>query len=374
MLPSTCKINLEEIKDPFFIYKPQNLKKNVEYFLKKFPGDVLYAVKTNPSEFILKKIHQLGVKSFDVASINEVKLIKTLLKNAKIFFMNPVKPRTAIKEAYYNYGVRNFSLDTYEELDKILKETNFAKDLNLHLRISISNDYAKINLTKKFGVDGYKANELLKRINKYAKKIGISFHTGSQCMNPNAYKFAVKKMASLIEKSKLKVDFFNIGGGFPSKYANMKPQSLDKYFYVITKEFLKYFKNNQEIILLSEPGRALVSNSMSLILKVNLKKKKYLYINDGIHGYLHNAGAHGFIYPAKIFRKKNNSKLSEFSFYGPTCDANDFIKGPFLLPNSIEEGDYIELEEMGAYSVTMKNNFNGFYSDPKVFVEKKNAF
>ena len=95
-------------------------------------------------------------------------------------------------------------------------------------------------------------------------------------MNPNAYKLAIKKTALLIQKSKLKIDFFNIGGGFPSEYPNMKPQPLTKYFNVIKTEFSKYFKNNSKIILLSEPGRALVSNSMSLILKVNLKKKKYL--------------------------------------------------------------------------------------------------
>ena len=374
MLPSTCEINLEEIKDPFFIFKPEKLKKNVKYFLKNFPGEVLYAVKTNPSEFILKKIYDLGIKSFDVASINEVRLIKTLFKNAQIFFMNPVKSRLAIKEAYFNYGVRNFSLDTFEELEKIVKVTNFANDLNLHLRISISSDFAKINLSKKFGVDGNKAKELLKKIKNYAEKIGVSFHPGSQCMNPNAYKFAIKKMASLIKESKLKIDFLNIGGGFPSKYPNMQPQPLNKYFNVIKNEFSKHFKKNSKIILLSEPGRALVSNSMSLILRVNLKKKNNLYVNDGIHGYLHSAGVHGFTYPAKIFGKENKSKLVQFSFYGPTCDSNDFMKGPFLLPNSTNEGDYIELEDMGAYSITMKNNFNGFYSDAKVFIEKENDY
>ena len=191
MLPSTREINLNSINDPFFIFKPLNLKKSVEYFLKGFSGEVLYAVKTNPSEFILKKIYELDIKSFDVASINEVKLIRTLFKDAKIFFMNPVKPRIAIKQAYFDYGVRNFSLDTFDELEKILEETNFANDLNLHLRINISNNFAKIDLSEKFGVDGNKAKELLKKIKKRAKKIGVSFHPGSQCMNPNAYKSAI---------------------------------------------------------------------------------------------------------------------------------------------------------------------------------------
>ena len=241
--------------------------------MKGFSGEVLYAVKTNPSEFILKKIYELDIKSFDVASINEVKLIRTLFKDAKIFFMNPVKPRIAIKQAYFDYGVRNFSLDTFDELEKILEETNFANDLNLHLRINISNNFAKIDLSEKFGVDGNKAKELLKKIKKRAKKIGVFFHPGSQCMNPNAYKSAIKKIALIIVKSKLRVDFFNTGGGFPSKYPNMIPQPLNKYFSVIKTEFLKYFGTSSQTTMLSEPGRALVSNSMSLIVRVDLRKK-----------------------------------------------------------------------------------------------------
>ena len=373
MLPPIQEINLEMIRDPFFIYKPMNLKKNVEFFLKSFSGEVLYAVKTNPSKFILKHIHELGLKSFDVASINEVKLIRTLFKDAKIFFMNPVKPRIAIKEAYFNYGVRNFSLDSFDEFDKILKETNFANDLNLHLRINISNEFAKIDLSKKFGVGGNKAKQLLKKIKGSAKKIGVCFHPGSQCMDPHAYKFAIKKIAKLISESKCQVDFLNVGGGFLSKYPNMNPQPLDKYFSVIRTEFLRSFGASSQTMMLSEPGRALVSNSMSLILRVDLRKKNNLYINDGVHGYLHNAGLHGFTFSAKVFRKEKKSKLIPFSFYGPNCDSNDFMKGPFLLPDSINEGDLIELECMGAYSVTMKNNFNGFYSDIKVFEDKENA-
>ena len=149
----------------------------------------------------------------------------------------------------------------------------------------------------------------------------------------------------------------------------MFPQPLTDYFNVINTEFLKIFNKNSKTILLSEPGRAIVSNSMSLIVRVDLRKKNYLYINDGTYGYMHDAGVNGFVFPVKQFRKKIKTKLTAFSFYGPTCDANDFMKGPFFLPDTINEGDYIELEEMGAYSITMKNNFNGFYSQPKIFVD-----
>ena len=369
--PSAYDINLKESSIPFFIFKPEKIKENVENFVNNFSGETLYAVKTNPSKFVLKTIYKFGIKSFDVASINEIKLVKKLFNNAMIYFMNPVKPRYAIKEAYFNYGIKHFSLDSFDELKKITESTNFPNDLNLHLRISIPNDFSKIKLSKKFGVDGNEAKMLLKKIKNFSKKIGICFHPGSQCMNTNAYKFAINKTANLIKESGIKVDYLNVGGGFPSNYPGMKPKPLSKYFDVINTEFSKNFNKNSKTDLLSEPGRAIVSNCMSLIVRVNLKKKNKLYINDGVHGYLHNAGVIGFKYPVRLFRKKNKSKLLPFSLYGPTCDSNDYMRGPFLLPESINEGDYIEFGEMGAYSITMKNNFNGFYSEPKVYIERE---
>ena len=113
---------------------------------------------------------------------------------------------------------------------------------------------------------------------------------------------------------------------------------------------------------------------MSLVTKVILKNQKKLFINDGTHGHLSEIKKLGSIQPVRIFGKKKKEKVMPFSFYGPTCDSNDFMKGPFLLPDSINEGDFIELESMGAYSVTMKNNFNGFYSDINVFVDKENDY
>ena len=370
MLSSVNKINLKKLKDPFLIYKPKILKQSVNYFKKNFSGEALYAVKANPSKFVLKKIYELGIRSFDVASINEIKLVKNLFDNSKIFFMNPVKPRHVINEAYHKYGVRDFSLDNETELHKILESTGSAKDLNLHLRISVPNNSSKINLSKKFGTDGFKSKVLLNKIKNISRKVGVSFHLGSQCINPNAYKIAINKTSSLIRASNLDVDFFNVGGGFPAEYSGLKLQPLTKYFKVINTEFEKNFKNSKTK-LLSEPGRVLVSKSMSLIVRVDLRKKNILYINDGTHSFLHDAGVHDFIYPVKIFNKEEKSKLKPFSFYGPTCDSNDFMRGPFLLPESINEGDYLQIEEMGAYSLSMKNNFNGFFSTPKIFIDEE---
>ena len=183
---------------------------------------------SEPVQFLfLKKLYQLGIKS-DVASVNEIILVKTLFKDANIYFMNAIKPRYAISEAYFKYDVRHFLLDTNDELEKILESTNYANDLNLHLRVPVSNDFSVIKLTEKFGVDENNSR-INKKNKKFFKKVGICFHVGSQCMSPTTYKFAINKVASLIKKSNVEIDYLNIGGGFPSKYIGMDPEPLSKY-------------------------------------------------------------------------------------------------------------------------------------------------
>ncbi|MBS91500.1 MAG: hypothetical protein CMM95_00395 [Rickettsiales bacterium] len=188
-------------------------------------------------------------------------------------------------------------------------------------------------------------------------------------MNPEAYKIGFEITAELLKNSKIKVDYLNIGGGFPSTYPGLKPLPLVSYLNLVNSQFKNILPLNRRVKLLSEPGRCLVSDSMSLIVRVDLRKDNILFINEGIYGSLNNAGNLSLRYPVRLLNSKNNqSRLIPFSFYGPTCDSNDFMKGPFLLPDSIKEGDFIEINEMGAYSTTMRTSFNGFDQDIKVFV------
>jgi len=115
--------------------------------------------------------------------------------------------------------------------------------------------------------------------------------------------------------------------------------------------------------LLAEPGRALVAESESLIVKVNGRKGHHLYINDGIFGNLFEGSQiySRFCYPARLLREQyDSSNLEPFSLYGPTCDSADFLPGPFMLPEDIREGDYIELGITGAYRHVLACQFNGF--------------
>jgi len=363
-------INQLKPEQPIYCIRKKSIQSACTYFRNKFPGKVLYAVKTNPHPEVLKAIVQSGIENFDVASIQEIKDIRKIKPNAKCSYMHTVKSRESIKEAYFKYNVKTFSLDTKDELIKIIETTNQAKDLELFVRVAVSNEHAEIDLSKKFGALPSEATGLLRLTKQYAKKIGLSFHVGSQCMHPISYTKGIADIGNIIKKTKIIPDYINIGGGFPAIYPDLVPQSLDSYFEEIKKSLLN-LKLEKLPEILCEPGRALVAESGSTIVRVNLRKKQKLYINDGTYGTLFDAGTPNMIYPSRLIKngKIISKKLTAFDFYGPTCDSMDYMKGPFLLPNNIKENDYIELGQLGAYGLTFRTQFNGFYSDEIYEVE-----
>jgi len=362
-----ASLDYEKIQDPQFVFRPAVLNRAAAFFAKHFRGDVLYAVKTNPERHILSALRTQGISSFEVASLWEIELIRSLEPNAKIYFMNPVKSRNAIREAYFSHGVRHFSLDTEEELQKIQQETQHATDLGLHLRLSIPNTYSKHKLSGKFGIAPQDAPNFLRTLRRHAHELGICFHVGSQCMHPIAYQVAIRMAGEIINQAGVYLEYFNVGGGFPSVYPGMTPPPLKDYFDVIHEEF-NQLNQCRSMKLIAEPGRALVAESTSVIVRVELKKYRSLYINDGTYGSLFDAGAPRFKYPVRLlrFRETHSSGLVPYSFYGPTCDSLDYMKGPFYLPKDVQEGDYIEIGQMGAYGRTMSTLFNGFRHAPEV--------
>ncbi|MDB4227060.1 type III PLP-dependent enzyme [Candidatus Pelagibacter sp.] len=363
-------INQLKPEKPIYCIRKKSIQLASTYFRNKFPGKVLYAVKTNPHPEVLKTIVESGIENFDIASIQEIKDIRAINPNAKCSYMHTVKSRESIKEAYFNYNVKTFSLDTKDELIKIIETTNEAKDLELFVRVAVSNEHAEIDLSTKFGASISEATALLRLTKQYAKKIGLSFHVGSQCMHPISYTKGIADIGNIIKKTKINPDYINIGGGFPAIYPDLVPQSLDNYFEEI-KKGLSNLKLEKLPEILCEPGRALVAESGSTIVRVNLRKKQKLYINDGTYGTLFDAGTPNIVYPSRLIKsgKAISKKLTAFDFYGPTCDSMDYMKGPFLLPNNIKENDYIELGQLGAYGLTFRTQFNGFYSNEIYEVE-----
>jgi ornithine decarboxylase len=363
-------VNQLKPEKPIYCIRKKSIQSASNYFRNKFPGKVLYAVKTNSHPEVLKTIVESGIENFDVASIQEIKDIRAIAPNAKCSYMHTVKSRESIKDAYFNYNIKTFSLDTKDELIKIIEATNQAKDLELFVRVAVSNEHAEIDLSKKFGALTSEAIGLLRLTKQYAKKVGLSFHVGSQCMHPISYSKGIEEVGNIIKKTKIIPDYINIGGGFPAIYPDLVPQSLENYFEEI-KKGLTNLKLEKLPELLCEPGRAIVAESGSTIVRVNLRKKQKLYINDGTYGTLFDAGTPNMVYPSRIIKSSKiiSKKLTAFDFYGPTCDSMDYMKGPFLLPNNIKENDYIELGQLGAYGLTFRTQFNGFYSNEIYEVE-----
>jgi ornithine decarboxylase len=365
-------INQLKPEKPVYCIRKKSVLTASNFFQKNFPGEILYAVKTNPHPVVIKTLIESGINQFDVASVEEIKQVRKFSSSAKCSFMHTIKSPESIKRSYFEFGIKTFSLDTKEELIKIINNTDNAKDLELFVRIAVSNEHAEIDLSKKFGALNSEALGLLRLAKQYAKKVGLSFHVGSQCMHPISYAKGITEIGNIIKKTKIIPDYINVGGGFPSIYPDLVPDNLIAYFNEIKKS-LENLKIENMPKIICEPGRALVAESGSTIVRVNLRKKQNLYINDGTYGTLFDAGTPNIVYPSKMIKENSSKiiskKMTAFSFFGPTCDSMDYMKGPFVLPNNIRENDYIELGQLGAYGLTFRTHFNGFYSDEVYEVE-----
>jgi len=346
--------------EPITLLRPHSAHRAARFFVEKFPGRSLYAVKANPSPELLRILWDAGVTHYDVASIGEVRLVHDILPEAVICFMHPVKAEEVIADAYFNHGVRTFSLDSIEELEKIVRATGGATDLNLLVRIRVDNGHARLSLGAKFGAEPSEMKSLLMAARQAADALGICFHVGSQAMSSAAYAEALGRVREAIVEAAVTVDIVDVGGGFPSVYPGMEPPALETYFAVIHAGF-EALPISYSAELWCEPGRALCAEYASVLVRVEKRRGDELYINDGAYGALFDAAHLGWRYPVRLLREKESRvRPMKFSFYGPTCDDLDRMAGPFELPGDVKVGDYIEIGMLGAYGTAMRTEFNGF--------------
>jgi ornithine decarboxylase len=280
--------------------------------------------------------------------------------------MHPVKSRAAIREAWIANGVRDFVFDAPAELAKILAEiaspqaAALAARPGLFVRLSLPKTGAAIDLSGKFGADFETAIALLRAARPHAHRLGVAFHVGSQCLEPRAWRDAMRLAGDIITAAGVRVDVIDVGGGFPVAYPEIDPPPLGAFMAEIDAAFDAL--DMPEVKLWAEPGRALVAGGGSVVVQVQLRKGSMLYVNDGIFGTLADAGALGFRFPTRLIRAQagDGAPHRAFSLYGPTCDSSDVMAGPFLLPDDVAEGDWIELGQLGAYGTCLRTAFNGF--------------
>lgn len=348
---------------PVVCARPHAAARAARWFIENFTGDVAYAYKANSSVFLVGALYGAGIRHFDVASLPEVEDAATI-PGAELHYMNPVKSRESIRRAYHEHGIRSFSLDTEDELNKIIGETRGpsgpARDLVLFVRIVVPAINSRIPLERKFGTTGAKAAELLVKARQAAAELGITFHVGSQTMTPDAYVNALAEVQSLIGKAGVLVDRIDVGGGFPSIYPHMQPVPLKRFLAAI-EDGVNKLPVRENVRLMCEPGRALVAEAESLIVRVEARRGNDLFINDGGYGVLFDAAHLGWIFPARLVgREAASDTMIPYELWGPTCDSIDHMKGPFLLPACIKEGDYLEIGNVGAYGRAIAGDFNGY--------------
>lgn len=346
---------------PVLALRPHAASRAAAWFLANFPGRVLYAAKANDTPQVIDALVEAGIAAFDVASLVEIQRMAGV-PGAELYFMNPIKSRGAISRAYREFGVRRFAFDSADELDKVLEETDGADDLTLFLRIACPNTHSLIPLEGKFGASQEEAPALLLKARQRATRLGITFHVGSQAVVPAAFGEALHQVGQLILSSSVLVDAIDIGGGFPARYPHSDPPALASFMEEIVKASDELaVKHNCE--LLCEPGRALVAEAESVIVRVDARRGNALYVNDGAFGTLFDAAYSGFRFPARLVTPERLGTASpevEFVLYGPTCDSSDYLPGPFVLPSCVAEGDYLEIGQVGAYGRVLGNRFNGF--------------
>ena len=344
---------------PVLLSRPHAARRAARFFVERFPGSSIYAVKANPAPELLQLLWDSGIRRFDVASIAEVRLVRDLLPDAELCFMHPIKSEANIAEAYHEHGVRVFALDHMDELDKIERATGGADDLVLCVRLQVPSEFAEINLSAKFGIPVENSTPLVQRARQVAERLGLCFHVGSQAMSPLAYVHALERVRAAIVAASVTVDIVNVGGGFPSIYPGLEPSALDHYFAAIYRTF-EDLPISYSAELWCEPGRALCAEYNSLIVRVERRRGQELFINDGAYGSLFDAAHLDWRFPVRSLGARCEGAVAEFSFYGPTCDDLDHMAGPFELPDDIATGDYVEIGMLGAYGAALRTGFNGF--------------
>ncbi|MFV0295157.1 MAG: type III PLP-dependent enzyme [Hyphomicrobiaceae bacterium] len=358
---------------PVVGFRPHAAGRAARFFLKHFPGDVAYAYKANSNVFLLGALYGAGIRHFDVASLPELEDARTI-PDVAFHFMHPVKSRQAIRRAYA-LGCRSFSLDSEDELKKIMSETDHAKDLVLWVRIAVPARNSRLPLERKFGCAGEAAERLIMATRLVARELGLTFHVGSQTVTPEAYADALEEVGRLIVAAGVVVDRIDVGGGFPSRYSNEMPAPLTDFMKTID-EAVEKLPIGERCRVMCEPGRALVAEAESLIVRVDARRGRNLYINDGSYGMLFDAAHLGFIFPVRVVGRQTSrdAELVPFEMWGPTCDSIDYMKGPFMLPGDVREGDFLEIGNTGAYARAIAGRFNGYgeyeeviFQDPPMF-------
>lgn len=354
-------------REPVYCLYPHRLAAAFARFQTGFRGTVLYAVKVNPERAVLRALHGAGLRHFDTASLAEIALVQSLFDDAVCHYMAPMRPLGALEEAYTRYGVRDFALDCTDELEALMRVASDPPATTAFVRLATRPHGAMFELSSKFGAGEAECAALVNRAAAHGFRTALTFHVGSQSLNPQAYGDALKRIADTLARIDNPIAYLDVGGGFPAAYPGLSVPPLEDFLAAITR-MASALNLPAATRLIAEPGRILVADALSLVAQVILRKGDQLYLNDGVYGSFMEAKLPGSLihYPARALGPAGGGTV-DYTLYGPTCDSYDMIPGHYRLPDTLAQGDYVEFGMMGAYATAMRTHFNGFY--PSRFVE-----
>lgn len=350
----------EQPDEPVFLLCPAAVTAGARRFLDGFPGLVTYAVKANPEPAVLLGLIAAGLRGFDVASPEEIALIRRLCPEAALHYHNPIKSREELRFAYAN-GVRTYAVDSTAELAKLV-EVLPAEGTELSVRFRLPVKGGAYDFGTKFGATEEEAAVLAREADRRGFTVSLTFHPGTQCKTPAAYMAYIEAAGRISEAADVRPARLNVGGGFPGGRAEGAP-ALEVYFDAIARTAAEVFGEHVPA-LVCEPGRGMIAGAMALVTRVKLVREDgAVFLNDGVYGGLAEAPLIGVVPTTRVCRVDGASvegDAREAVIFGPTCDSMDRMPGLTALPEAIREGDYVLFEGLGAYGTATATRFNGF--------------
>ncbi|MGB7271021.1 MAG: type III PLP-dependent enzyme [Albidovulum sp.] len=354
-------IRNHEPDHPVMFFAPSVLQATARQFIDGFPGLVTYAVKANPDEMVVQNLIAAGVKGFDVASPAEIALIHRAAPLAVMHYNNPVRARHEIAFAVA-HGVASYSVDSRTELQKLI-EIVPPEDTEITVRFKLPVQGAAYNFGAKFGASVEMAAEMLRTVKDAGFIASLTFHPGTQCTDPMAWDSYIRAAADICRQAGVQARRLNVGGGFPSHRQSGELPQLAAIFGLIDRVATEVF-GDERPALVCEPGRGLVAESMSLATRIKgVRDGDHVFLNDGTYGCMDELPLTGMINRVAVLDAKGARRTGEergFVVFGPTCDSVDRLPGEVALPSTTEEGDYVVISGMGAYSTATNTTFNGF--------------
>jgi len=341
---------------PVQFFAPALLTARHQVFRQGFPGEVTFAVKANPAEFILSQLAVEGMAGFDVASPEEIALVARVCPGARLHYHNPVRSRAEIA-AGIAADVASWAVDDMGEWEKLLAAGLPAR-AEVAVRLALPVGGGAYHFGAKFGATPEEAEALLRTVAAAERVTSMTFHVGTQCTDPRAWAIYMAEVARIAQAVGVPLRRLNVGGGFPSG-RDGDAVDLAPYFAVIRAGLAGF---DHKPALVCEPGRGMVADAFAYAVRVKSRRGSRVYLCDGIYAGL--AEFTSMPLPAYAVHDAQGTLRDGAAqpcvIYGPTCDSLDRLPGEVALPATIAEGDWIIFRAMGAYLYGMTTRFNGY--------------